>query len=453
MNDSRWQAQPTFDELFRHAPAGLDVDAIRMEWLALRPPYTVRERRMPAPIWARRGFADDGLSAWDAVSQVIAGGDPTKPYCVYVHIPFCASRCTFCDCYSYQIRQHRRRHLDRYVDLLRRETDVWGRIAPLSRRPVSTIHFGGGTPTILDPAQMARLVETLTDNLAVGTETEWALETTSSDFDDETRAHLEALGFRRLHVGVQSLENPVRRLLNRREPADAVLDKLAQAASRGWVVSVDIVCGLPGQTLGGALHDVRTLAAAGVQGFSVYELQLSPRNRRFARENALEGRDPLRDYFLFQAVTRTIESLGFRKTAFNHFALPADTNLYFTYPQRGEDCLALGTTGDGVFGDYHFRHPEYIPYCRDISDSFPGLQGGLRRTARESHLFPLEVALMSGTIRPALLKELLGYGRAGGLVERWGASGLLRPGESPDVWELTANGSWLAGNMMADIAG
>jgi coproporphyrinogen III oxidase-like Fe-S oxidoreductase len=444
--------QRSFDQFLRSAPAEVDVEAIRRERLAVKSPYRVDDRRLPLPVWARRGFSETGEQAWAVLSRDVRRVELTRPFCIYVHIPFCASRCSFCDCYSFALRRYRTRHIERYLGLLAQEMRLWSRLGTLARRPVSTVHFGGGTPTFLGAGPFGRLVQDLRENFDTGPQTEWALESTSSELTDEMFSALDALGFTRLHVGVQTLQDDVRRIINRREPAAIVLEKIARAVAMGWVVSVDLIFGLPGQTLAGVLGDITALEAAGVDGFSLYELQLSSRNRKFAERYGLVGRGRLVQYALFQAASRELAALGYRKTLFNHFARERDTNLYFTFPERGEDCLALGTIADGVFGDYHYRHPEYSAYCRSVNEAFPGLQGGLRRNALENRLHPLEIALLSARIPPGLFVDVLGADRTGLLFRRWRESALVEEDPPSGHLRLTGNGSWFISHMMAELA-
>jgi oxygen-independent coproporphyrinogen-3 oxidase len=211
-------------------------------------------------------------------------------------------------------------------------------------------------------------------------------------------------------------------------------------------VSVDLIVGLPGQTIEGLVADVRRLVDLGVNGFSLYELQLSPRNRPFALAHSLENRDRLQAYMQIQIASQLLQSLGYRKTLFNHFADDRDTNLYFTFPERGEDCLALGTVADGSFGDYHYRHPEYAAYRRAVTAGFPGLEGGLRRSTQENQLHRLTTALLAGRV-PAALLDTLG---SRVLLERWQAAELLEEQEDGTL-HLTGNGSWFVGNMISEM--
>jgi len=443
--------QRSFDRFFRSAPPEIDVESIRREWLALPPSYRIDDRQLPLPVWARRGLTATGEQAWAVLSRDLGRIEPTRPFCIYVHIPFCASRCSFCDCYSFALRRYRTRHVEGYLALLAQEMRLWSQLGTLAHRPVSTVHFGGGTPTFLGEGPFARLVQDVRESFGTDPHTEWALESTSSELTGEMFNALDGLGFTRLHVGVQSLQDNVRQALNRREPAATVLEKTARAVAMGWVVSVDLLLGLPGQTLQGAMADIQALEDAGVEGFSLYELQLSSRNRRFAAQYGLVDKERLDHYLLLQAASRLLASLGYRKTLFNHFARGHDTNLYFTFPERGEDCLALGTVADGVFHDYHYRHPEYKAYCQSVGETFPGLQGGLRRSALENSLHVLETELLSAHISPDLFAKVLGEDRSDALFRRWREAALIEGDVLPNHVRLTGNGSWFVSRMMAEL--
>lgn len=188
--------------------------------------------------------------------------------------------------------------------------------------------------------------------------------------------------------------------------------------------------------------------AAGVDGVSLYELLIYPQNRRWAWSHGLRDRDHAANFWMFQAGAGLLTARGFRPNVFNHWAGPRDANIYFTFPTRGEDCLAVGTIADGVFGDYHYRHPRYGRYRRAADDGQPGLEGGLRRNALENRLQPLTTAILSGAIPPALFSTLPDRAAAD-LIERWLENGLVRLDDG--AVPLTGSGSWFAGNLIADV--
>jgi oxygen-independent coproporphyrinogen-3 oxidase len=429
-------------------PPSIDLPALTRAWRRNHAGLAAGVRTMPQPAWAKRGFDHDGEAAWSELREEVPARGRSHPLAIYVHVPFCDRKCGFCDCYSL-VMSPRRRDLEvAYAETLLREVAAWGQLSALQSRPVSTVHFGGGTPNLMSRELFSRLIAALRSTFQVAPHTEWALESTSSQLDAERLDQLRQWGFRRLHLGVQTMEPELRRAIGRRETPACVLDKLALARERGFIVSVDLIYGLPGQSVAGFVLGLQQLIAAGVHGASLYQMNSSARNERFIRRHGAEAGRYLRDFLLFQVGEQVLTSAGFRKNHFAHFARPGDDNLYYTHASRGEDLLALGTTADGIFGDYRYRHGEYRDYAQACANSPPGLQGGLRESPRESLLRPATSALLSGGIRPKVLWDL----GAVPLVERWLAAEFVREETGTDRLVLTALGSWFLSDMLEQLA-
>lgn len=434
-----------FDTCFTGLPELVDRADITESFAKLGSFYDVNRWQLPLPLWANRPYDFSGADAWQEVQSEIRASDPGRPFCLYLHIPFCTSKCGFCDSYSFKLAARVEEHATRYLDLLCGELALWSRIDPLSGRPVSTVHLGGGTPAFIGERGLARLVDTIRQRFSVDDSTEWALETTVESLTPGMIAALERLGFTRLHLGIQTLEDDSRRLIGRRRPAGEALAIAAEMRSRGWIVSVDLIAGLPGQTLAGYMGGISDLVAAGVDGFSLYELLIYPQNRRWAESHGLVDRDHLPNALMFAAGAALLEARGFKKNLFNHWANDRDANVYFTFPQRGDDLLAIGTIADGVFGGVHYRHPRYAPYTMAEP---PGLEGGLRRTAFEDRLKPLVTALLAGALQVPFLDQLKGR-RLAALLARWAACGLIA--SDGKGMALTSTGSWFTGTMIAEL--
>lgn len=440
-----------FERCLADAPPAIAVEPLRDRWAALRPHYDVDNWQLPLPPWAMRRYDDPGPRAWQTLGDDLARAPGERPFCLYIHVPFCTSKCHFCDCYSFMLAGHARRHVDGYIDRLIDELRQWATLGTLSQRPVSTVHLGGGTPTFLDEGDFRRLCVAIGAHFRVGPRTEWALESTVAGMTPNTFAALHELGFRRLHVGAQSVEDDVRRAIGRRSTAAELFGCLQRGRELGWVVSVDLICGLPGQTAGRFVAGIETLAGHGVNGFSLYELLIYPQNQRWATAAGLYPRRHGANFALFLMGAQRLEGLGYRRNLFNHWADAADDNRYFTFPMRDEDCLAVGAIADGLFGDYHFRHPRYAAYLRG-GDGQPALEGGLRRTARESALRPLAATLLAGHVAAGpWANHHLSDGHLARLFDRWQAAGLIER-QDADGWNLTGSGSWFVGNMIRELS-
>ena len=424
--------------------------AIWDNYIRLIPPYEIKQRRPPIPVWARRGFTETGKEAWQAVQRELGTSAADRGYCVYVHIPFCAEKCPFCDCYSFRLKSNHEKQAQAYGAALGQEIRIWSQAGKLNERPISTVHFGGGTPLYIGEKVFRQIVEAIAGNLHTEKDVEWALETTSSALDEPGQELLEQMDFTRIHVGVQTLDDPLRRLLKRGEEGEAVLEKIRGTIRRGGVVSVDLIYGLPQQSLDSLIRDIQRLAENGVDGFSLYPLQVSSRNREILTYYGSRGKDLLDEFWMLQSAEQALQGLGYQKTLFNHYACQKDTNLYFTFPERGRTAWRWGRSWTEFFGRYHYRHPEYREYLAGVSDVLPGLQGGLRRSPVEDRVQPLEVMILAGKLKRAVFEQVLGMRRAEVLFRRWLDAALIQAGEDGE-FRLTASGSWFAGAMLEEL--
>ncbi|MEA3327563.1 MAG: hypothetical protein U9R53_09720, partial [Chloroflexota bacterium] len=247
-----------------------------------------------------------------------------------------------------------------------------------------------------------------------------------------------------------SMEDHVRPLLKRRESSSQVLEKIRRAHGSGWITSVDLLVGLPLETPLGTLHGIDFLIDAGADGFSIYEINISNQNMRFAKQYHLLDRDRRENYFLFLAAVNHLNHAGFRKNLFNHFANERDQNLYFTYPLRSEDCFAIGAYADGVFKDYHYRHLNYRKTIDQTTPAHPALQGGIKRPEQVQRILPIEINLLSGGFTGQQIYQVLTHQESDALTQPWKAA-LLVEETGPDYYSLTPNGAWFSGNMIADL--
>jgi coproporphyrinogen III oxidase-like Fe-S oxidoreductase/pyruvate-formate lyase-activating enzyme len=429
-------------------PASISAAAIAEQWLSAGQRDLTRPRHAPDPIWAMRGFDLTGADAWRELSGRVLEEMPSSPMSIYVHVPFCDRKCDFCDCYSLTVNTMDDPRVPRYVGTLHDEIRVWGRLPRLTQRPVTTIHFGGGTPTYLRAEDMRSMISSLKSHFNVGPSTELALESTSSQITPATLELFHQLGITRLHVGVQSLEDQIRQRTGRKEPAAVVEEKLRAALAMGMVVTVDVIYGLPGQTMAGLVETLTQLNSLGVHGFSLYRLNLTSHNQPFARKHALIERSLTELFFFFQIGEALLHSWNYRKTHFAHFSRPEDRYLYYRHTRRGEDLLALGPSADGVFGSLHYRHPELGDYVRGTDKRAPMLCGASRETANESRLQRAVASLMTASLQASVLQEL-GVNQ---LLDDWNSEGLIAFDKLDDAFVLSANGSWFINDMLEELA-
>lgn len=195
-------------------------------------------------------------------------------FSLYIHIPFCRKKCRYCDFYS---EQYSEPAADRFLAAVAGEWEIVRKQYGLGNLSPATVFCGGGTPSLLRPAQWARLCTALGDSLNSGSRVEWTVECNPDSYSREkARAWLDT-GVNRLSVGVQSLDDRVLALLGRPHRAHEAIglmeDKLL---GRFQSVGVDIIYGVPGQTVASLERTLMRVLSLGVVGHvSAYELTVA----------------------------------------------------------------------------------------------------------------------------------------------------------------------------------
>ncbi len=197
----------------------------------------------------------------------------------YVHVPYCAHRCTYCSFVAVTGKETEGAYFEAVVrEVHAREGEVVG--------PFDTVYFGGGTPSFADPAGLRRVLAALRATAGVAADAEVTAEANPDDLDGERLETLAGLGVNRLSVGVQSLRDEELRPLERRHDAAAAIAALRRAAGLGLRVSADLMIGVPGQTRESLRASVDGVLGAGASHLSVYLLEIEKAPRLVAMRGA-----------------------------------------------------------------------------------------------------------------------------------------------------------------------
>lgn len=177
--------------------------------------------------------------------------DPATDFGVYLHVPFCRVRCGYCDFNTYTATELRGARQDAYADEVRREIalsrEVLASAGPL--RPARTVFFGGGTPTLLPPGDLARMLDGVREAFGIDPGAEVTVEANPDTVTEAMAAALADAGVTRLSIGMQSAVPHVLASLDRTHDPAAVGRAVAAARGAGLAVSVDLIYGAPGESL------------------------------------------------------------------------------------------------------------------------------------------------------------------------------------------------------------
>ena len=252
-----------------------------------------------------------------------AAAHPAEPLSLYLHIPFCEERCTFCGCNV--IITQKAGVADRYLDGLIGEVRlVASRLR--DRRRVMQYHWGGGTPTYLTPAQIERLHDAVLSEFAIEPGAEVAIEIDPRVTTREQLELLARLGWNRVSLGVQDFSPAVQEAVNRNQTLEETREIFHTCRDLGFEsINVDLIYGLPLQTEASFARSVDEVIALGADRVACYSFAMVPwikSNQRGIDEEQLPDRDT--KFALFGIALERFLGAGYRQIGMDHFAKATD---------------------------------------------------------------------------------------------------------------------------------
>ncbi len=311
----------------------------------------------------------DGFGAAEYRQEAQAGNATGKPLSLYLHIPFCDTVCFYCACNK--IVTKNRRHAAPYLDHLHREMALQGALFDHSR-PVTQLHWGGGTPTFISPIEMRELMRVTGKHFQLlhDDRGEYSIEVDPRETDDGTVALLRELGFNRLSLGVQDFDPDVQKAVNRIQSRDLTLRVMEAARREGFKsISVDLIYGLPLQTTASFSRTVAEIIAQNPDRISVFNYAHLPelfKTQRQIDASALPA--PEVKLEILQTVIEQLTGAGYVYIGMDHFAKPEDEltlaqqagTLYRNFQgySTHADCdlIGLGATSIGMVGDSYSQN-------------------------------------------------------------------------------------------------
>lgn len=287
-------------------------------------PQLIRKYDQFGPRYTSYPTADrftEAFQADDLVAALLAR-EP-HPLSLYVHLPFCDTICYYCACNKVITRDHAR--AAKYVRYLAREIAMVADIADASS-PVRQLHWGGGTPTFLAPEQMTMLMAALRGAFHFAPDAEISIEVDPRKVENETIALLGHLGFNRISVGVQDFDPEVQRAVNRIQSEAETRSVIDAARANGFrSVNVDLIYGLPHQTVRGFRATLEKVIAAAPDRIALYSYAHVPhlfKPQRRIEEAALpKGEEKLA---ILDLSIETLARSGYVYVGMDHFAKPQD---------------------------------------------------------------------------------------------------------------------------------
>lgn len=274
---------------------------------------------------------------------------------VYVHIPFCASRCSYCDFFSTLNLAH---DGERYVDALIAEARL--RRDELRGEPARTLYLGGGTPSQLPVALLSRLVLGLREQLGLEDLEEFTVEANPDDVTPEWCAAIPPLGVNRVSMGVQSFEDSVLRFIGRRHTARQTAEAVGNLRAAGIDnISIDLIYGLPGQTIASWTDSVLQALALRPQHISAYGLTYEEGTRLWRQRERGEVVEVPEEQCLemYRILVDELLTAGYEHYEISNFALPGYHSRHNSSYWDDTPYLGLGAAAHSYDGQLRRSNP------------------------------------------------------------------------------------------------
>lgn len=284
------------------------------------------------------------------------------PSSLYVHIPFCASKCYYCDFNSYVSTGD---VIDRYLDGLDKEMGLLSKELPWD--PLKTVFFGGGTPSLLDAKQLERMLTILRNYFPLTDDAEVSVEANPGTVNLEKLRVLKEGGVNRLSFGVQSFHDPILKKLGRLHDSLTVYHSFEKARLAGFEsINLDLMFGLPGQTMEIFQDSLRKIVDLQPEHISAYSLKVEE-GTPFAiwqERGKLELPPEETDLAMYLLLMETMEARGYGMYEISNFAKNGHDCKHNQVYWRNEPYLAAGSGAHGYVNDvrYVIQHtvPDYI---------------------------------------------------------------------------------------------
>lgn len=275
-----------------------------------------------------------------------------KPLSIYIHIPFCSVRCTYCAFNTYTELEHL---MPAYADALCRELEYAARHNP--HPSVHTLFFGGGTPSLLSPQHYRLIFQTLKRRFPLDADAEISLEANPDDLSPGYLDELRWLGFNRLSIGMQSASDKILRLFDRRHDMQMTVDAFADARQAGFDnINLDVIFGSPDESLNDWKATVDALRRLAPEHISMYGLELKGGTALRLRVDSGEIPAPDDDLFadMYEYAAECLACDGYMQYEISNWCRPNRECRHNLQYWRVLPYVGIGAGAHGLAGGYRY---------------------------------------------------------------------------------------------------
>lgn len=371
-------------------------------------------------------------------------GKPTLG--LYIHIPFCKAKCAYCDFYSLA---HSEEKMDAYMAaLLRHLEEVAPRAAGMQ---VDTVYFGGGTPSYLGAARLCRILQTVLRRYDVARDAEITLEANPDSAGEwKELRRLRRAGFNRLSLGVQSTDDALLRRIGRVHTYEQVQQAVKAARQAKFTnLSLDLIYGLPGQTVEDWQRTLADAVALGPEHLSCYGLKLEEGTPLWQQRQTLTLPDDDAQADMYLYTVAALGEMGYEQYEISNFAKPGKASRHNLKYWNMEEYAGFGPGAHSDFGGVRYG------YVRDVDSYIAGKlvlseSENDSTLARDYEYVMLSLRTAAGIDRQTFEKRYRQrFQPMEALFEQYEKAGLALPTEGG--WRLTPKGFLVSNSIIAAL--
>jgi len=322
------------------------------------------------PLWPSENKDAKDIRDPDHFQALLARPKACDDYThVYIHIPFCDSFCSFCAIPKTIANPG---IVVDFLKTLEQEIKRYAKTAYVRSCRIRSLYVGGGTPSVLSLEQLEWLLDFCFKTLPIEKDAEITVEGSTHNFSEEKLALVREKGANRVSFGIQSFNDPIRRILDLQDDAGQAVSALKSARKAGFEdIDIDLMYNLPGQTPADIEKDFQIAADLGLENISFYPLHVDKGTRIHSRIKA--GKIPLGDLeleiMMYLKARQAARSAGYeQQSILSKWMLPGKICLAEKHRMGPYDCLAFGPSGNGNLGDYTYRN---VSALKDYLDLIP----------------------------------------------------------------------------------
>jgi len=360
----------------------------------------------------------------------------TKPLvplsrCLYVHIPFCRVRCTFCNFFQYASSKSL---LESYFDALLKEIQLKSQLPWAQSAPFQAVYIGGGTPTDMSAEQLKTLGKVLRNSFPLTPDCEITLEGRVNRFNAEKFENALEGGFNRFSFGIQSFNTKVRKAAKRLDDRDDVLRRIQEMVRYNAApIVLDLLYGLPHQTIDIWCDDLDDYLESGADGVDLYqliEMNGTPMERLVEKGVLPAPSDTVTKARMFKVGVEFMAKHHQRRLSINHWASNnRERSIYNSLAKTTAEVLPLGAgAGGNVGGISMMHHRDMDKYITAINDNKFPIAMALRMPENAARMAELKSAFDRGVLSAQRLNRVFAsdlYSQLMPLFEKWQENGLV----------------------------